>query len=936
MRIIVLLLFQFILLGQLTAQVDTTASQSTENPAIRSNPEYNFTGTEEILGTDTTINEALIENLLQDTTVQDSVAIAQQDSIRESKKNDIETTINYTARDSMTFDLKGQKLYLYGETHIDYGNIALDADETTIDWNQRTIKAKFTTDTLGRKRGKPVFSQGSDVFETEDILYNFKTRRAIIKGVVTEQDGAFMHGEDVKKNEENELFIKHAKYTTCNLSDPHFFIESKKIKVVPGNKVVSGPFNMKFREVPTPLWFPFGMFPQPKEKASGIVFPSYGEENRRGFFLRDGGYYFGFSEYADLRITGDIYSKGGHAINALTNYKLRYKFNGSLSFSYNKNSFDNPENALEPSVTKDYWVRWSHRPETRGNANFSASVNAGTSTYNSNNNVAISDLERSISSQFSSNVSYSQRFRGTPFNMTANLRHNQNVQTGVYNMTFPGLTINMNRIHPLKNLVKSSSSPLAKLNFSHNFVATNEFTNAPVRGFQGWDLVEGEGYSDTLRFNFNELGNVYDRAKIGGRHSIPISTSFTLLKYFTVSPSINYEEVWYTRKLDYNGGYNEELGGVDVDTLEGFSRAGSWRSGASLNTRVYGMYYLKGIPGIEAIRHVMTPSVSFSYSPEINNATEIQIDSTGRTAFVTPYEGYGFAYGSPQGRESKTIGFSLTNNLEMKVRTPKDTANEFKKVKIFDNLSLNSGYNLAADSFNLSNITWNARTSFFQQKVSVTMTGAFDPYQYIDDGTSVGQRVNRFAWNNGQGLGTLQRLNTAISFSLAPKKGKGARGNTDEMDPNMPPGGRGAFDNEEDILNSQYGTEEEKEYVLQNPEEYVDFDLPWSLRVSYSINRSKRGLEDAEITAHTVSLNGTLGLTGKTQITFNTYYDVKNQAFATTRIGVSRDLHCWTMNFSWVPFGRQQSFALTIRPKSALLQDLKLEKRRSFYDFFSR
>ncbi|MEQ9050387.1 MAG: putative LPS assembly protein LptD, partial [Marinoscillum sp.] len=425
---------------------------------IGSNPELKFTGSDFIQANDSS-RLALIpsDSLI---TPPDSLVAP---SGKASKKNDIETTINYTARDSMIFEIEDRRLFLYGNTHIDYGSITLESDQTTIDWNERNIKSRYTLDTLGRKRGKPVFSQGGSVYETDDILYNFKTKRAIIKGVITEQDGAIMHGEDVKKNEENELFIKGAKYTTCNLSDPHFFIKSEKIKVIPGNKVLSGPFNLKFREVPTPLWFPFGMFPQPRQKASGIVFPSYGEETRRGFFLRGGGYYFGFSEYFDLKLTGDVYSKGGYALDATTNYKVRYKFNGSMNFAYNKNV---TETETVPSVTNDFWVRWSHRPETRGNSSFSASVNGGTRGFNTNNNVAIYNPQQSISSEFQSSLSYSQKFQRIPFNMSSTFRQRQNIQSGIYNMSLPDFALNMNRMYPFKNLAKSSNSPIAKISFS--------------------------------------------------------------------------------------------------------------------------------------------------------------------------------------------------------------------------------------------------------------------------------------------------------------------------------------------------------------------------------------------------------------------------------------------------------------------------------------
>ena len=923
MRRTAFVIILLLVVAKLTAQVDSTSVDSAPKPLLDTHPEGNITGDSFIAGKDST-NSAVLSDSLR---IKADTAITKPPK---QQKKDIETTINYTAEDSMYFDLDKRKLYLYGQSHIDYGNITLEAEQTSIDWTERTIKAQYKTDTLGRKRGKPVFSQNNDVYETEDIVYNFKTRKAIIKGVITEKDGAYMHGEDVKKNSEDELFIRGAKYTTCNLSDPHFFIESDKIKVVPGKQVISGPFNMKFREVPTPLWFPFGMFPQPKEKASGIVFPSYGEETRRGFFLRNGGYYFAISDYVDARIVGDIYSKGGYALDATSNYKVRYKFSGAVNLSYTKNI---TQGEINQSESNSFWVRLNHTPQTRGNSSVSASVSAGSTNYNDQNNILLSDPQRSITSQYTSSVSYNQRFRNLPFSFSSNFRLNQNVQTGIYDVTLPDLSVQVQRFYPLKNVVKNSKSPLAKISLSHNFVAKNQFSNAPLSTGLSFDVInESESNQDTLKFSLDNLEEIYKRADIGGRHSVPISTSFNMLKYFTVSPSFNYQEVWYTRELDYT--YVPEENGVRIDTVDGFSRAGSWTSGASVNTRLYGMYYLKAIPGIEAIRHVMTPSLSFTYNPDFGSEKygvyeTIQIDSTGRTQRVSKYQG--FAYGSPTGSESKTVGFSLTNNLEMKVRTKKDTANEFKKVKIFDNLSMNTGYNFAADSFKLSNISWNARTSFFNKNVSLTLSGNFDPYQYVENGTERGRQVDRYAWNNGNGLGTLNRLNTAVSINLRPKNSKNK--NNDEQQNDGRTDNFNSFDDEVD--NSPFGTEEQKEYIKRNPNEYVDFDIPWTLRISYNVNRSKNGLADPEISSHGLQFSGTLGLTEKTQITFNSGYDIKNKDFTQTRLGVVRDLHCWSLNFSWVPFGRYQSFALTIRPKSSLLQDLKLEKRRSFQDFFN-
>jgi len=884
-----------------------------------------------LFGQDIVENDSLKSPLIPPIVSPDTVGLniqQPQDTVKTKAKKDIETTINYDAQDSMYFDVINKKLYMYGETHIDYGEITLEADRTSMDWDSRTIESDYTLDSLGKKIGRPIYSDGPDVYQTDDIIYNFDTKRALIKGVVTEQDGAFMHGDDVKKNSKDEMFIRGARYTTCNLEHPHFFIESTKLKVIPNKKVVSGPFNLKFRDLPTPLFFPFGMFPQPKEKASGVIVPSYGEEQRRGFFLRDGGYYFAISDYADLRVTGDIYSKGGNGLNATSNYFKRYSYRGTFNFSYNKSVSDDIENPLE---TKDYWVRWNHRPETRGNSSFSASVSAGTSTYSSNNNLVNQDFTRSISSQFTSNVSYTKKFQGTPFNISTNLRHNQNIQTGIVNLTLPDFTLNTNRQYPLKNLIKSSKSPLAKLNFSHNFVAKNELTNRARTSLPFNVANEDPNGDEIIAFNRDNLGQIFDRSQVGGKHNIPISTSVSLLKFFTLSPSFTYQELWYTKELEYTFLSSENA--VQVDTVQGFSRAGSWSASTSLNTRIYGTkFFSKG--KIQAIRHVMTPSLSFSFRPDFSDPkygvySDIQTDSTGATTTVSKYQG--FAFGSPPGGESKTLGFSLSNNIEMKVASKKDTVTGFKKIKLFDNIGLSSGYNLAADSFNLSNISLSTRTSFLNNLISVNFSGSIDPY--IRDKTT-NARINEFAWNSGKGIGQLATMTTAIGLNLSPAglKGKGTRDNSQDanLNANNPLGG--------DPLNDDEGLTFEEQQQLQqirdNPDLYVDFTVPWTLRANYSVNRTKRGFDDANV-RQSLNFSGTLGLTEKTQITFNSGYDFEEKDFTTTRMGLTRDLHCWTMSFNWVPFGNFQSYFVSIRVKSPLLQDLKVEKRRSFLDLFN-
>ncbi len=855
-------------------------------------------------------------------------AIARDSVPTKPPKRDIETTVIYNAKDSIFFDLENQDIFLYGESSIDYGDIKLEAERIKLNWIKKTIKANYLLDTAGRKVGKPVFTDKNDVYETDEMVYNFETRKAVITGVITEQDGAFMHGELVKKNSEDELFIRNGRYTTCDQAKPHFHIQSNTLKVIPKKKIVSGPFNLRFGEIPTFLWLPFGMFPQPKQKSSGIIIPSYGEERVRGFFLRDGGYYFDVSDYADLRLTGDIYSKGGFGFRASSNYKWRYHFNGSFSFSYNRSLGDQIENPLE---TNDYWIRWSHTPQTTGTSSFSASVNLGSTTYNQNNNQANQDFTRNINSQFTSNVGYRKTFQGTPWNMSMNLRHRQNVSSGKIDMTLPEMTVNMNRIYPLKWLFTSSNNPLAKISLSHAFSAKNDITNFPSTSGLSSTFVQEGGEADSLTFR-DDFAEILKRGKFGGRHTIPITTSFNALKYFTVSPSVNYEEIWYYQKLEYE--YDSTLEAINIDTVNAFQRLNTFSLSAGVNTTLYGMVTVNG-KNIQAIRHVLQPSISFSYRPDQRDryTTEVQTDNEGNTQNFSHYRN--FLYGAPDGGESKSMSISVRNNIEMKVRNKKDTVNEFSKIKIFDNLAFSSAYNFAADSFKLGDIRWNARTSLFKNAVSVALSGAIDPYNYLlesetfnEDGSrTVDQRkLDQFAWNTGNGLGQMKNVTANISFNLKPKGAKR------QEEQNTSDYGRQGDLARTDFVSDQ-GSPEELEYINANPNEYVDFSIPWTLNVRYQINRNKTGFADPTIN-QTMSFNGNVSITKKTKINFTSNYDFEENKFTTTRIGVNRDLHCWVLDFGWVPFGRYQSFNVTLRVRAPILKDLKLEKRRNFFDFF--
>ena len=846
----------------------------------------------------------------------DTLSNNEIDSI--ANTSEIETTINYSAKDSIFYDLKSQKIKLYGGSKIDYGEINLEAYEILVDWNDKTLDANFILDSIGKKIGKPIFSEGDQSYETDKITYNFDSRKAKIKGIVTQLDDAYMQGEDVKKNEEDELFISHAMYTTCNLEEPHFHISSSKIKVIPGKKVVSGPFHLKFGNVPTPLGFIFGMFPQPKKKVSGLIMPNYGEEKRRGFYLRDGGYYFAVNDHLDLRLTGDIYSKGSYGMTLGTNYKKRNSYSGNLRFNYNKSKLGDFEN---PTTSNDFSFSWSHSPDTRGKSSrFSSSVNFQTNSYNQNKNLVYSNFNESINAQFNSNISYSKTFKGSPFNLSANLRHSQNVQTKKVNLTLPDISYNMSRIYPFKNIGKLGKTALGKISISHRFNGKIELTNGSVgNSLGGLNIINsGNNFSEQIDFNMDNISSIIDRSKIGGKHTIPISTSFNLLKYFTVSPSVNYNEIWYFKKLSYN--YNELENGIEIDTTNSFQRAWSYSSAFALSTRIYGtVFFKKG--KIKAIRHVISPEISMSFSPDFTKPKygyyeNVQINNEGDTKLLSKYEN--FLFGSPRIGSSASMNFYIGNNLEMKVLDKKDTINGTRKIKIFDNLAFSSSYNFLADSFRLAPIRFSTRTSFFKRLINLSISGNIDPYTFRLDSISESatgiknvyqRRVDELAYKNNQGIGSLAYINMALGFRFSAKD----------------------FRSDDDEKESSYGTREEIDYINSKIAEYIDYNVPWSINASYNLNRRKIGFRDPNIT-QTLTFSGDVSISEKTKISFRSGYDFKFKMLTQTSINATRDLHCWRINFSWVPFGRFQSYNLSINAVSALLQDLKLEKRSRFFD----
>ncbi len=891
----------------------------------------------------------------------DSVQVADSTAVQAS--GDIQTTIQYNAEDSIYFDVARQIIHLYGNAHIDYGEVSLDAAYIELDWVNDMLKAKGMPDSTGKVAGKPIFKEGSEEYQTEEIQYNFKTRRAYITGVLTkpQQAEGFVYGQTVKKNEYDEVFIKKGWYTTCDCEPgevPDFYIKSSKMKVVPGNLVVSGPFNIVIADVPTPLGLPFGIFPMPRRQNSGIIVPTYGEERVRGFFLKNGGYYFDINEYVNLTLLGSIYSKGSYGFQVISDYNKRYAYSGGLNFQYNKQKLEVDSN--EPQETNDFRLTFRHSPFSRGVSRFSASVNIATSSYIQNN--PSPNVYNNLRTTLNSSVMYSTSFRNTPFNMSLSFRHNQNLLTDVFNVTLPDLSLNMNRIYPLKNIARSNRSWLSKVNLNYQLTGSNQLSNDRVRlpSAVPFDKIANPNplADSVLPINQENFSEILKRSQLGFRHNIPVSTSFTFLNYFTVSPSFNYEELWYFKRLDYE--FREDLNKVEIDTIPGFNRASSWSIGAGTTTRLYGTFIFRGDRKLQAIRHTMIPSVGFSYRPDFSEESfgYYEVVRIDRDSIYDPYAPGndrnnkvlsiydGFLYGAPSPGKSGAISFSLNNNLEMKVRNDKDTAQDAaatRKIPILESVSLSTSYNLIADSFRLAPVNIAARTRLFDNKINVSANMSVDPYSYdidtfneydtLRDGTIYQNfiRVDRYAWLGGDGeksfkpkLGTITRANISFNTNLNPK----ARENRSQ---------------EEEEAQAAGITEEELDYVDQHAEDFVDFDIPWSLNLRYSLSYTfdprerviREGTNEQNFSRIRQSLmfDGDLNVAPKWKIGFQSGYDFQREEITQTSINVFRDLGCFEMRFDWIPFGRFTSYYVQVNVKSSMLRDLKLQRRRSWQDF---
>ncbi len=819
-------------------------------------------------------------------------------------KDTLSGMVEYEAQDSVVLNIPGKTFHLYGKTTTIFNDVNLKAARVDFDQSTNMLKAKYAIDS-GRHVGAPIFTQtGQQPFQSDSMIYDFKSKKGKIFNTVSKQGEGFLYSDQVKRLPDNSINSLSAFFTTCDLDPPHFGFHAKKVKIIPDKVLISGPANLEFEGVPTPLFIPFAIFPLSHGQRTGLLPPTYQVTQQKGIGLVNGGYYFGFGDYMDLTVRGDIYSYGSWGLTLNPRYYKRYKYSGSFMLSINSTRFGDPKT---PDFThsKDFRITWSHSMDSKAHpgVTFSASVNAGTSTYNYYN---VTDAQTRLNNILNSSIAFSKTWKGTPFNLTLSANHSQNTSTRQVDITLPSMSFNMNTIYPFQ---------------------PKDFVGTPK-----WYQKIGVGYSLDLRNSVHFIDTAFlgpdffKKFKTGIQHRVPISLSLPAFKFLNISPSVSYTERWYTKKQTLR--FNPKANKLDTTTQFGFYTAREVTTGLSLSSAVYGMFQFNKKnkdAKIQAIRHVMRPSISLSYKPDMNKQYyyNVRVDTSNNVPIqrFSYFDniGYGpFSEGSFGG-----ISFSLDNNLEMKVHSDKDTANGgMKKVKLIEGFGITGSYNLVADSFQLSPFSVYARTTLFK-KVNISANGTIDPYVH----NARGRRIDKYVWENGNlSLGTL--TNGSISLSTSFQSKEGEKKQKQQVDENP-------LTNDN---NPMTNVEEQMRRKREYPGEYVDFSIPWSVNLSYSLNFNKTRTpdykRDTTIFVQSLNFSGDFSLTPKWKVGISSGFDFIHKRLTYSTINITRDLHCWRMSISIVPMGFYKSFSITISPTSSILHDLRINRTRQFYDVF--
>ncbi len=857
----------------------------------------------------------------KDSVITDTVLM----KLRRPASSAIDSKITYKAAELIKRDIINKRFILVKNAEINYGDLEIKADSIVINMKTNLLFAIGRRDTTGKITGKPAFKQGSNQFESDELTYNFKTRKALIKNIITKQDAGLLHSAFTKLLEDGTSNISRSTYSTCDADTPHFYINLPRARVYPGKKIISGPGNLVMEGIPLPLAIPFGFFPiQTKKAASGLIIPRYGEERIRGFALTDGGYYFAISDYFDLTLKGSLWANGSWLGTIQTDYKRLYKYSGNFSFSY-ANNISGHQGLQDYVKTNNYRLGWTFTQDAKASpgSRFSASVNMSSSGYDQSNSYNVNDH---VTTTRQSSVSYSKSWDGTPFNLSISANHSQNVSDKSVSLDLPQASFNMGRIYPFKSKNSSGRSKwYQEIQLSYSASLDNKITT-----------------KDTLLFT----SAVWKNMRNGFKQDIPISLQIRPFKNFSISPSLTYSGVLYTQKIIkvwepnyFNPALNKTQPTVVNDTLRGFfyGQAVNPTISASFNPQLFGLYdFTEKSPDsrLQSIRHVIKPAISFSFTPQVGGLAsrkmyrQVQVDTLGKLSpFYSVYDGNIFGTPSLQNK-SGNISLSLVNIVEAKVFARNDTTGKAKKLKLIDNFSITTAYNIFADSIRWAPVAMQLRTTLMNN-INISASSSFSLY-----GTNkkTGAAIGTFLFAQDHKLMRLTNFSTSVDLSLSDlfKKNKDKNKTNSNISQNI--GYLGTQGNAGMAGQNAQKQQTPGEAGPKDAYGYPVFNMPWTLSFSYHLSYTptffKTTIEQA------VSFQGSVTITKKMSATFQSGYDFNANKITMTNIGITRDLHCWDMSLNWVPNGNLQSWSFLIKVKAQVLGDLKYERRKDFHDSY--
>ena len=811
--------------------------------------------------------------------------------------------IQYNAKDYMQMSRKENKIYLYNEAEVYYQEYELKAGVIVIDYNRNEVYAGRIKDSTGAYTQTPYFKQGNNIVEPDSIRFNFDTKRALIFNSRSEQslgEAMNLYANTVKKENDSVYFLKEGKLTTSeNAENPDYYIRVRNGKFVPKKKIIAGFSNMYIADVPTPIAVPFAYFPLNQEtSASGIILPTPGQTNLRGYSLQNGGYYFAINEYVDLAVLADYYTNGSYGLRLESSYAQRYKFRGALRFRY-ENLVNSQRGFPDYNRSTIYNIQWNHNQDAKANPNsrLAASVNFGSSQYyqQSINQINTGNF---LNNTLQSSVSYNKTFPGYPMvnlNLTSSVT--QNTQTQSVNLTLPTLQASMERIFPFAKRSGSKKGIIQNINFQYTGRGENRINTV-----------------DSLLFT----KEMFDDAKAGFRHSIPVSTNFKLFKHFSTSMSFNYNEVWQVKTIQIDD-YNQDTGLQPRDTISGFDRFATYNFNANVGTTLYGTFNFNPEGKIQAIRHTVRPSVGYGYTPAFDQYYDEYLDENGVVRQYTRFEGG--LFGTPGLNNSNNLNFAVSNVVEAKVRDRDTTNTEAKKIKLLNNLNFSASYNLAVDSLNWSPVRMTGNTQLLNNKMSINFGASLDPYALDNSGN----RIDVFNMDNGGSIFRLTQANINVSYSIDNSTFSGGG----EEDDNTQSGGR-----DDDLFGSGRDFSDKRNFGRDREENQSDEALqlykakvPWNFRMAYAVTYSNNRRQN-EITNNSLMVSGNVDLTPKWRVGISSGYDFKQNGVTYTQFRFDRMMDSWQMNFQWVPFSSRASWFFTIGLRSSLLSDLKWEQRR--------